>query len=300
MSRPTPAPPTQARAPWHFRLGKWLGRRGVRGSGLLIRVPERLGLLHKVVRYPLVGPITVDVPLYRRANQWDLAQVREYEAVFLDRLADIVRSLPEPATLIDCGADIGLFSLGLLARAPLARVIAFEPDPSAFEILSRNLARLTIASEARREALGAEPGRGVLVRPADSEHAAYLAAQTGGVIEVVRLDDALRDRPELADATLVLKFDLEGGEFPAIQGAERLIRQAKRCVVAFEAHRQVALRTGVDPIRCAQLLASWRDWKFAWAEFPERTLRLERPIFEQFPEIEIGNVLAISEAEAEP
>lgn len=46
---------------------------------------------------------------------------------------------PEEGCYFDVGANIGLFALYALERAPQARIFAFEPAPPLFELLRRNL-----------------------------------------------------------------------------------------------------------------------------------------------------------------
>jgi len=46
--------------------------------------------------------------------------------------------LPDDATVIDIGANIGLFSLFVRTRCPRASVYAFEPSPAAFQVLKAN------------------------------------------------------------------------------------------------------------------------------------------------------------------
>ena len=43
-----------------------------------------------------------------------------------------------PLTIVDIGANTGFFSLFMLSRFPTARVIAFEPIPVNFDLLTRN------------------------------------------------------------------------------------------------------------------------------------------------------------------
>ena len=47
-------------------------------------------------------------------------------------------TLGEAATVIDIGANIGLFSLFVRSRCPSASVFAFEPSPAAFRALRAN------------------------------------------------------------------------------------------------------------------------------------------------------------------
>jgi FkbH-like protein/FkbM family methyltransferase len=46
--------------------------------------------------------------------------------------------LPDGATVVDIGANIGMFSLFVLGRSPGARVYAFEPAPAVYELLRAN------------------------------------------------------------------------------------------------------------------------------------------------------------------
>jgi FkbM family methyltransferase len=58
------------------------------------------------------------------------------------------RSLPlEEATLIDCGADIGTFSVLASFNSKIGRIIAFEPNADVTDVLRENLSRLLLASE---------------------------------------------------------------------------------------------------------------------------------------------------------
>lgn len=48
-------------------------------------------------------------------------------------------NIPENATVVDIGANIGMFSLFALSESPKARIFAFEPIPEVNDILSENL-----------------------------------------------------------------------------------------------------------------------------------------------------------------
>ena len=64
-----------------------------------------------------------------------------YKEIFEDRvyLRHDIR-LPQDATVIDIGANIGLFSLFVRSRSPGASVLSFEPSPIAFRALQANCA----------------------------------------------------------------------------------------------------------------------------------------------------------------
>jgi FkbM family methyltransferase len=284
-------------APWHYRAAKWLGRRGIRGSGMWIRLAHRLGLLDCVVRYPVAPGLTIDVPLYREANWWDVQQIAEYERAVLDALAAEVRQLPPPKVFVDCGADIGLFTVGLVARCPdITSILAFEPDAEACAILAGNLARLPVPSQCHQQAVGREPGRGELVYPAQhrSQHAQYMVLTSQGGIEIVRLDDVLARQPITSPASLILKVDIEGSELAALEGTKIALAAAPRFVVVLEAHREVMNRTGIDPIECVRLLNAIRPCRQFLAERPGIVLDNDRGFFDQVTDGNVFNLIVVS------
>ena len=65
--------------------------------------------------------------------------------------------LDEGSCVFDVGANIGLFSLYAVRRAPNIRIFAFEPAPVPFEILKNNLSLHAVNCVALPVALGAEP-----------------------------------------------------------------------------------------------------------------------------------------------
>src|SRR6185436_9582515 len=78
-------------------------------------------------------------------NGLEVAQLNRHETdyvyreIFQDRcyLRHGVR-LPEAGTVIDIGANIGLFSLFVHSETPGATVLAYEPSPAAFQALKAN------------------------------------------------------------------------------------------------------------------------------------------------------------------
>jgi 31-O-methyltransferase len=60
--------------------------------------------------------------------------------------------------VVDVGANIGLFALDVAARAPGARIVAFEPMPAVFEALTANAATYFPTAQLHDIALGAAEG----------------------------------------------------------------------------------------------------------------------------------------------
>lgn len=259
--------------PWHFSLAKRLIRQGIRGPGLWLRLARRLGLLRRGATYRLSDEVLVDVPIFRMETMWDEQEARDYERPLLDRLATVAQErLNAPMTLIDCGADIGMFSLGMVSRlSSLRQIVAFEPNAVAFPWLERNLARLAIKAHAASLAVGDTRGKVRLASPGydASDHARFAEPTADGDLEMTRADqiDWLAHDMEVP-RNLLIKIDVEGGELPAIRGSEELLRAADRVMVVVEMHPKVLARTGTITQTFLEVLSTYRPFKFQWAEHP--------------------------------
>lgn len=140
----------------------------------------------------------------------------------------VERHLPAGGTILDVGANIGVFS-ALLARArPGASVQAFEPLPVSFERLRLNVARNGLSNvTCHALAAGARSGRAGFVADPRSPATNRLASPAGDGrevnevnVEVTTLDEFC-DRQGI-DAVAFLKIDVEGFEADVLRGAASL------------------------------------------------------------------------------
>jgi len=287
------------RAPLLFRVAKALERRGIRGSSRILRSLQLGGSLDRPVDFHLGGGINIVVPIAR--NEYDRFDLDSYETDLLDVLAENVRKLSN-VTLIDVGADIGVFSLKLLARAPcIHKIVAFEPNSEGFRWLDFNLNRLGIPARAVPAAVADFHGKGRLAKPesrwradvAESHTQFFLDPCPEGNIDVTTID-SLAGLPQ---ADLVIKVDVEGGEMAVLRGAAATISRAANVIVVIEAHPAVAARTGIDPVECLRVLASFRPMRFTLGE-TGASVGTGRGFFEQVAPDRIYNVIAQSTQDA--
>lgn len=133
-------------------------------------------------------------------------------------------------TVLDGGANIGLFSLLI---QPVARVIAIEPNPSAFARLEENLRRNALGGRAINAALSERTGVAFLKIPEGASTLSRLADD--GVLQVraVSIDDLL-DELQIERVDLA-KLDVEGHELEALAGARRSLSSGriKRIYIEF-------------------------------------------------------------------
>lgn len=240
------------------------------------------GVLDVVVNYPL-GTFVFGVPLWR--NPMELADLVHYESALIDLFC--ARILPmKDAALFDCGADIGIFSCAVCARSgAISSVLAFEPNGDAFPWLEKNMAALPVPAQAIGCAVANFTGAGRLESPGyDQDYTARYLVPGDGPISVTTIDTYRQFGRSVA-----IKIDVEGGEIDVLHGASETIRSARACVVAIEAHPQVASRTGRDPVECLRFLESIRPFQFSVAETAEN-LATDRPVLKQ-GQTEVHNIV---------
>lgn len=285
-----PAPP-----PWLFSFARELVRRKIKGGYQLIELLERTPLLKRAASFRLSERVLIESPLWRRPNQLNLTEMRDYERPLIEALAREIDTAGLPAVLVDCGADIGLVSGLLVAHCPrITEVVSCEPNTEAFDFLARNVARWPIPARALRVGVADFVGRGSLRQPSyhTSPHSAFVEADPNGEIEVVSVDHLNVDT---AGRCLALKIDVEGGEHAVVLGALETLRAVACWIVTIEVHRQVIDRTRIDPLETIRLLESVGLGRVFLAERPELSFDLRQPFRVQAPDVAIGNLVAVSE-----
>jgi FkbM family methyltransferase len=157
-------------------------------------------------------------------------------------------------TVIDIGANVGMFTFFAAARAPQARIIAVEPTPRAYRYLLSNIRRNRLENVvAVQVACGSAPGRATLFSCGDDTcNSLY---NPDGVdcgtsvpiceVEVVTLGQ-LFERFEI-DRCRLLKLDCEGAEYEILLGADaRILARIDEIVMEYH--------VGLNPHRPEDLL----------------------------------------------
>ncbi|MEJ0005284.1 MAG: FkbM family methyltransferase [Steroidobacteraceae bacterium] len=147
-------------------------------------------------------------------------------------LLDHVR-LAENDVALDVGANIGWYSV-ILSRlsSPRAKIFSFEPDPTTYQLLTRNL-EVNVAHNvtAVNCALGEEAGYATLHQYKKSNNGRHSLLSTnfsGGTTVRVPVDtlEAFWVRQGLESRQLrFLKIDVEGFEYQVLRGAGDLLRR---------------------------------------------------------------------------
>lgn len=133
-------------------------------------------------------------------------------------LANLLRSRSRPFQFIDIGANQGLYSLIAGQNPNCSAIVAFEPVPVTFDLLSRNIAINNLESRARlyQLAISAEPGQAQIRLDDSHSGTASLseksAAGTGHAISIDTVDASLLDAILTNHFPALVKIDVEGLE----------------------------------------------------------------------------------------
>lgn len=157
------------------------------------------------------------------------------------------REIKTGGTVIDVGANIGLFST--LAARTAAKVYGFEPFPPTFEWLQRNIQENRLANiTAFNCAVGAKPESRVLhVRPESTANSLFAGQNANGSQKIVVKCTTLKEVFESnhLEKVDVLKLDCEGSEFEIIFETPREI--LSRCnAIVMECHDGLTKFSHVD------------------------------------------------------
>ena len=137
--------------------------------------------------------------------------------------------------VLDIGANIGCTAIlfGELAKS----VYAFEPSPSTFRFLEKNIANSGLRNVFLQNiGLGAEPGEFTLTVAPSNRHGAYVSNQTqasaGHFVENIvirRVDEVLK--PLNLPKVDFIKIDVEGFEGQVLRGAVQTLSTHRPVVV---------------------------------------------------------------------
>jgi FkbM family methyltransferase len=281
--------PVRPRPPWYFRLAQGLIAADRPGGWLTWRMVasahRSTGILNQAAPFRLNETETVLMPLY-----WPQLvrkdRVPTYERYQTAAFADAVARLGADVIMVDCGADVGLFTRLVLRRSPnIGRVIAIEPNPKSHYLLDRNLSGVGVDAKAIRAAVSHEIGQATM-RGADyneDDHARYIDPTAGGDTPVITIDSLglPQGRP------VALKIDVEGEELNAIIGARGTLSGASDFLVQIEANADVVTRTDLDPVDIVRAVQEIRPIAVSVIHDHKGLLGtavdLSKPFFVQYP-----------------
>jgi FkbM family methyltransferase len=161
------------------------------------------------------------------------------EGIYEREVTNLILALVEPGTAyFDVGANIGLLSVPVLSVCPSVKVVSIEPGPDTLPFLLRTrlaaqrsggwtiIGAAVAAQAGEAEFWSSGRGMGAFDGLRDTGRGGPKRAVR---VAVRTLDDIWRE--EGCPPVSVVKIDIEGGEYQALQGARELISHARPILI---------------------------------------------------------------------
>ena len=178
----------------------------------------------------------------------------QYRVIFAREKYRFTAKRPNPV-ILDCGANIGLMSIYWKRAYPLARIIAFEPDPDVFEVLSWNVAHLDLSDiELVQKAVWTCADE--LPFWVEGADAGKLVHQTDDPSPPTRFVRTVRLRDYLDTEIDMLKLDIEGSEVEVILDCVDRLKNVHNVLVEYHSFHSQKQR--IDELLHALLAADFR------------------------------------------
>lgn len=179
-------------------------------------------------RPTVLGGLTVAL------NPSDLSHLAVAEEIFVEGVYDLSVVPFVPNVVLDCGAHIGMFTLLAASKFPSARLIAFEPEPSNYEWLERNIRLNGLNAELLPAAISDQDGRATFAAGLGCGSRLVQGSGDGRHVEVQTVNLARFIRT-LETNRLLLKLDVEGAEEWVLPSMLEAL--PKCCAIFVETHR---------------------------------------------------------------
>ena len=167
--------------------------------------------------------VTLNAPggarrFYHRGSRADLGVLsqifknKDYTLQRLRRGAELHKlagTLSMPL-IIDGGANIGASVCWFAFTFPNSHIVAFEPDPTNFDLLRRNTEGLNV--ELYQAALGAQDGRVRIEDPGEGEWGYRTSGAGDGDVPRISIGRVVAEKAAAGYAPFIAKIDIEGGE----------------------------------------------------------------------------------------
>lgn len=142
--------------------------------------------------------------------------ILEYELgqIFFDDCYRLTAVNPQPATILDVGANVGLFSLVARHHFPHAVIHCYEPNPDLHDCLRGHVGPLQV--EVFEEAVGSRADKVAMGGSGGSLYK-HVVVGTDGALPMTAFDTAVQ---RIGGRVDLLKLDCEGAEWDIIENAK--------------------------------------------------------------------------------
>lgn len=199
---------------------------------------------------PTRSPILIKLPdfkIYVRLDDWAVGLRIAIKRTYDPHITPVIRELLQPGmVMVDIGANIGYYTL--LAASRVARegkVIAFEPSSDNRALLSMSLQENLFGNVVLYPYAVADR-EGIVGFVVDDSNGAISPMDPSACplqVQAVTLDTFLSNEPRID----IIKMDIEGAEYLALQGMRQLICHHRPIILTEFAPLSLKATSGITP-----------------------------------------------------
>lgn len=169
-----------------------------------------------------------------------------------DVLNALAATLPSDARTVDVGANFGLFGIHAAHVAPEGKVVALEPLPSAYDLLTRNIEQNDLSDriEAVNAAVSHRGGKAKFFVATDGAFSGLRDTGRSPLLDTVTVSKIALDKcapVQALDRIDFLKIDTEGHEAGVLAGAKATLDRSPETFVMLEySHKNLTEASRAD------------------------------------------------------
>jgi FkbM family methyltransferase len=236
------------RGPWAVTSKIEWYRRALQGLGL--RSLLRLQFQKRFKRRQRMNRLSAKMlmhDVYARPGTSDLSV---FDQIFITEDYRCLAQVRAPGLIVDCGANVGYASAYFLSKFPDCFVVAVEPDPGNFAVLTQNLAPYSGRYRAIQAAVWPRTERLRFAKSSSGlgQEWARLVERPppGAATEAVGEEIATIDLPSLfrlggRERVSILKIDIEGAELELFSGDVGWIDKVDNIVIELHSEKATQL-----------------------------------------------------------
>jgi FkbM family methyltransferase len=158
-------------------------------------------------------------------------------------------------TIVEVGANQGIYTLFLSRLAAPARIFAFEPEPFAYKQLLENVRINDVTNVVCQQLAIADENKSFILRPGSlntGDNRIMITTDAGSediLVEATTLDDLFpNERIDL------IKMDVQGFELHALEGARAVLHRREEIILLLEYWPYGLYQSGSSPSRLLSFL----------------------------------------------
>lgn len=224
----------------------------------------------------LAGDYIFGVP----SEEWGFAHFLSLNGHFEKGTEEVFCSLLRPGmNVLDLGANLGMFTLHALSGG--CNVYSFEPSPRIYRILNQNIKANGFAESGRVHTFEAavsdrETTISFFVCEAMSGHSNMYSTERTDDREIKVRTVVMDNFPDIPDKVDIVKIDIEGAEYAALQGMKKVIERNPGIRIFIEFAPENMNRAGVRPESLLDLIKSYGFYYYMIDEASGKLMKTDR------------------------